>query len=140
MLRQFRNSIHDKRGQAIVEFALVLPILLFLVFGIMEGGRVMFEQIIVTEAAREGARVAIVNTNNANITTAITTAVDKFGAGMITTITYRNATNNVVGTPVAGGTATVLVTANVPIVTPLMSAVFNPNPFPVSGTATMRME
>ena len=44
------------RGAAAVEMALVLPLLLFLVFGIVDFGRMLNAQIVLTEAAREGAR------------------------------------------------------------------------------------
>lgn len=46
------------RGAAAVEFALVLPLLLMLVFGIVDFGRLFFAQVSVTQAAREGARLA----------------------------------------------------------------------------------
>lgn len=46
------------RGSAAVEFALVLPILLMLIFAIVDFGRMLSAKITVTEAAREGARAA----------------------------------------------------------------------------------
>jgi Flp pilus assembly protein TadG len=56
MLFQFRNN----RGQAMLEFALVLPILLLLVFGIIDFGIIFFDNLVITQAAREGARVGVV--------------------------------------------------------------------------------
>lgn len=46
----------NQRGQALVEMALILPFLLMLVVGIVEGGVVLNRQIVVVNAAREGAR------------------------------------------------------------------------------------
>lgn len=46
------------RGAAAVEFALVLPLLLLLVFGIVDFGRAYNMQIALTQGAREGVRVA----------------------------------------------------------------------------------
>ncbi len=46
------------RGAAAVEFALVLPLLVLLVFGIIDFGRMLTTKITLTEAAREGARAA----------------------------------------------------------------------------------
>lgn len=49
-----------RRGTASVEFALVLPLLLALLFGIIEFGFVFKDQLSLQQAAREGARVAAV--------------------------------------------------------------------------------
>jgi Flp pilus assembly protein TadG len=46
------------RGSAAVELALVLPVLLLLVFGLIDFGRALNAQITLTQAAREGARLA----------------------------------------------------------------------------------
>lgn len=46
-----------ERGAAAVEFALVLPILLLLLLGIFEFGRIYNAQLTLTQASREGARV-----------------------------------------------------------------------------------
>ena len=54
--------IQDKRthrGQGLVEFALVLLLLLLIIFGVLDLGRVFFATITITNAAREGARYGI---------------------------------------------------------------------------------
>jgi hypothetical protein len=48
----------DERGQSLVEMALVLPLLLLLLAGIIDFGRAYNNYIIITNAAREGARFA----------------------------------------------------------------------------------
>lgn len=60
------------RGQSLVEFALVLPLFLLLVFGIMDLGLAVFSYNSITNAAREGARLAIVNQDATNVTTKAT--------------------------------------------------------------------
>ena len=50
---------HD-RGAAAVEFALVVPLLLLLVFGIIDYGRFFFDSVSLRQGAREGARQAVV--------------------------------------------------------------------------------
>jgi Flp pilus assembly protein TadG len=52
MMRQFRRET----GQDLVEFALILPLLAALLFGIMELGIVIFSYNTIADAAREGAR------------------------------------------------------------------------------------
>lgn len=50
----------ENRGQSVIEFALVLPLLLVLLFGITEFGRAWMTMNVLTSAAREGARLAVV--------------------------------------------------------------------------------
>lgn len=53
-----------RHGQALVEFALILPILLVLVLALFDAGRAVINYTALTNAARVGARVAIVNQSN----------------------------------------------------------------------------
>lgn len=55
------NRWRKRRGQSLVEMAMVLPLLTFLTFGLLDFGRAYYFQVSVTNAAREGARVAILN-------------------------------------------------------------------------------
>jgi Flp pilus assembly protein TadG len=48
----------DERGAAVLEFAIVLPLLVLFVFGIVEFGRAYSARIELTAAVREGARAA----------------------------------------------------------------------------------
>jgi Flp pilus assembly protein TadG len=48
------------RGQGLVEFALVLPVFMFAVFGVVDGGRYVYQNTVLSQAAREGARLAAV--------------------------------------------------------------------------------
>jgi Flp pilus assembly protein TadG len=58
MKRRPAASDPRDRGSVAVEFALLLPILLLLVFGVVDFGRAISAQITLTQAAREGARLA----------------------------------------------------------------------------------
>ena len=49
----------NRRGVAAVEFALVAPFLILLVFGIIEFGRAIMVQQVLTNASREGSRRAV---------------------------------------------------------------------------------
>jgi Flp pilus assembly protein TadG len=57
----------DRRGQALVEFALVFPILMLMLLGLFDMGRAVFTYNTITNAAREGVRLAIVNQDEAKV-------------------------------------------------------------------------
>lgn len=75
-----KKSFHSKRGSAAIEFAVILPIFLTLLFGMVEFGRVLSVQHVVNSAAREGARVAsLPGTDNATVTSAVETELTNAG-------------------------------------------------------------
>lgn len=59
-----RSGVTDDRGAALVEFALLLPLLLLLVFGVIEFGRGYHTKTTLTHAAREGVRVAALDSGD----------------------------------------------------------------------------
>jgi Flp pilus assembly protein TadG len=65
LARRFRKN---SRGQALVEFALVMPLLLILIISVFEFGRAWNLHQTITDAAREGARTAVVA--NSSVTAA----------------------------------------------------------------------
>jgi Flp pilus assembly protein TadG len=64
MTRRPAKRHASDRGSVAVEFALLLPMLLLIVFGIVDFGRALNAQITLTQAAREGARLAALNQPN----------------------------------------------------------------------------
>lgn len=56
----FKRFLKSEKGQAMVEFALVLPLLLILLCGIIDFGWLYYNQITLNNAAREGARYAVI--------------------------------------------------------------------------------
>ena len=56
-----RTRRRSPRGQALVEFALIVPVLLLLLLGIVEFGRAWNAHQVLTDAAREAARTAVVD-------------------------------------------------------------------------------
>lgn len=64
---RFLNSVPRqvrRRGGALVEFAMVMPLLLLLLVGIMEFGRAWSQTQVITDAARQGARLAALLNNS----------------------------------------------------------------------------
>ena len=60
-------SSRRTRGQALVEFALVIPLFLLMLVALFDLGRAVFAYNTLTNAAREGARLAIVNQDTNSI-------------------------------------------------------------------------
>jgi len=119
--------IKNNRGQALVEFALVLPVLLLFVVGMMDFGLIINQYIVVAEAARE----ALGNTDS-TVTTVATTAASSIDTSQLT-VTISPGT-----TRVRGNSVTVTVAKPVPI-TQFLSSFF-PSGLTVQGTTTMRVE
>jgi Flp pilus assembly protein TadG len=67
MNRRFAVAVASDRGSAAVEFALLLPVLLLLLFGVIDFGRAINAQITLTQAAREGARLASVGQSSSTV-------------------------------------------------------------------------
>jgi Flp pilus assembly protein TadG len=53
------NPVRNERGQSVIEMALTLPLLLLIVFGIIDFGFMFQRYEVVTNAAREGARLGV---------------------------------------------------------------------------------
>jgi Flp pilus assembly protein TadG len=64
LLHRFRQT---EAGQSLVEFSMILPLFLVLLFGMVDFGRAFFTWLLVTNAAREGARVAAVQSDATTI-------------------------------------------------------------------------
>ena len=58
--------VRDEEGVALVEFALVLPMLVMLLFGMLEFGRAINYWLDANHLANEGVRFAVVNRNPCN--------------------------------------------------------------------------
>lgn len=86
MLKRFRNQ----RGNALIETAVTLPIVLLVCVGIFEFGRAYQTWQVLTNAAREGARVSILpDTTDAQVTDAVRNymqagKLSKWGSAAIT--------------------------------------------------------
>lgn len=71
-----------RRGTVLVEAALVLPLLLLLLFGVIEYGWVMLQQHHITQAARHGARVGVVaGATTAEVQSAVASWMETAGLG-----------------------------------------------------------
>ena len=94
-LKRFGHKYGEKkeRGQAMVEFVLVLPVFLLLVFGIVDFGMGFHAWLTVTNSAREGARLGAVRATNAQIVQRVQDTSDTLDAANMT-VTVTNAQGN----------------------------------------------
>src|SRR5207249_4329934 len=101
-----------ERGQGLVEFVLVLPIFLLLVFSIIDFGMGFHAWLTVTNSAREGARVGAVRSTQAQIVQKVKDTSSELNSCNMT-ITVTNAQ----GTP--GTSVIVKVDYDYTLITPL---------------------
>jgi Flp pilus assembly protein TadG len=80
------QKCNRRRGAYVVELAFVVMILIMVLFGVFEYGRFIFIRQVVTNAAREGARYAVVNTLDTTIEADTKAAVKKRMAGVDATV------------------------------------------------------
>ena len=71
-----RGGRRARRGTALLELALVMPILAALLLGVLDFGRMYAEQLTVTAAAREGARDAMHDSSDSNVRTIVITELN----------------------------------------------------------------
>src|SRR5690348_5894749 len=73
--KTFRDRARDQRGQTMVEFALVLPLIAILLFGVIQFGIAFNNYVTLTDAVRAGARKAAVSRQTGNPVGNATSAV-----------------------------------------------------------------
>lgn len=130
----------DERGAVAAEFALLLPVFLTILLGIIEFGMIMYGREIVTNATREGARAGI------------TQGPPKLTAGQITTISHNYLSNTGVNPASVTFTATGAGGANPATLTVQATYTYNflvpyiptmtgiPNPLIINTQTVMRHE
>ena len=124
-----------REGQGLVEFALVVPLLLLLLLGIAEVGRLWMTKNILTGAAREAVRVAAVPPPAGSMAAASARATALLASGGITTAGIV-----VTDAPAAYGNVTVRIDYNAPLLFPGFIPGLGGSTFPLRGTTTMRRE
>ena len=129
-----RRLLRSERGQTMVETAIVLPVVVFMMVAMVDAGRVFHAWIVVTNGAREGARAAAAR-QSADV---VENRVENSMNGWLcddadTTCTFTN----VLGT--SGTPTQVVVTHDVTLLSPLIAAFWG-NVVTLSGDATMQLE
>lgn len=138
-----RSRRRDEKGAAAVEFALVMPILMILIFGIVDFGLAINQYATASNAAREGVRAAALGTRSADVANIVKGYV---GGDTNQEVTVAVSCKTPAGgncssfdaMATSGGTALVTVTIKRPWITPVGAAFANKSI--VSKTSRMRIE
>ena len=142
-----RKRLRGESGQNTVEFALILPILLVILFGIIDFGWLFFNMAMVANSTRSGARYAVVNIENAGDIATLQSMVDtRIRDGLPNYLTNSTAALNV--TVVDDVTAAspydaciaVTVDVKIPLFTPVISTVTGHQYYHMEKTVSMRSE
>jgi Flp pilus assembly protein TadG len=130
----------NERGVAATEFALILPVLLLILFGIIEFGMLMYSRTLITNASREGARAGIVQGPPKRTEGEIVAIASAYLTG--TGVNPANVTFTVTGELLTNpNTLTVTATYPYPFLIPYIPAVVGiPNPLPLTAQTVMRHE
>ena len=124
----------NENGQAMVEFALVLPIILLLLSGIIDFGWIFGNQLMADNACREAARYTAVHyyDSSADDDQAIAAGIIDAKAPTL---------DSSVALSVSGsGDVTTVVTGQVEILTPFLSGFFENGRYTVTATCVMKLE
>lgn len=121
----------SEKGQSLVEFALVVPILALLLFGIVDFGRIFHAYLTIDHAGREAARAASVGKNESEVRQV---AVNSGNSINLTTgqVVVQNA-----GT--SGSEAKITITYPIAPITPIIGTFFAEG-FELTDTTVMRVE
>jgi len=104
-----------EKGTSTVEFALILPLLLLILFAIIEFGFVLYDKAVITNASREGARKGILMRDpRVPVSTIVTTVNTYCASNLISFGTTTTPTTTVSGAPCAASDDDITVTVAYP--------------------------
>ncbi|WP_458413552.1 TadE/TadG family type IV pilus assembly protein [Schinkia sp. CFF1] len=126
--------IKSQKGQAMVELALTLPILILILFGIIDFGRIFHVYLTLENAGREAARIASLGGTDTEIAQMAKQAAPSLNGNNITVTASPSKSYRTTGTYV-----TVTLTYPISFSIPLLSS-FLPDPVMIHSKTVMRVE
>ncbi len=134
LLAARRRGSNRSRAAAVVEFAVVLPLLLSILFGIIEYGWVFMVRQTLQNAAREGCRIAVLSTSVEPYTNVTARVAEVMSPTGLTSYTVQM-------THASDGNPTESVIVSVPYYdVSLMGGFFGTANYDLRGTCSMRKE
>lgn len=124
----------NERGQSLLEFALLVPILLIILAGVLDVGRLYFAYVAVTDAAAEGAAYAAVC--SPNCTDGDIRARAKAASGGLVQVVEDDQVVIERPTIASGAPVTVTVTYEFALATPFINLIVPGGVLPLNAVAT----
>jgi Flp pilus assembly protein TadG len=127
-----RILMKSESGQSLVEFALIVPLLILLLFGIVDFGRIFHAYLTIDHAGREAARAASIGKDDTQVkSTAVTDAVG-------ISLTTDRVVISPNGTRVSGNDVSITITYPITFLTPVIGSIVGP--ITLEDTTVMRVE
>jgi len=134
MRARCRPWLVDRKGQAAVEFALILPVLVLLLLGILQVGIILQDFLQLQQAVEQGARSASLGAADTAIVQTVDTAAPSLSPASLTVTVTPDASQRQSGTYVTVQ-GTYAVTVSVPLLAPLLG-----DHLDIASQSVMRME
>lgn len=126
--------LKNRRGQSMVEMAIILPVLLLVLMGIFEFGRIFNSYLILTNVSREAARSAALGSSDIEITQTINGSIFYLDTSNLTISISPSE-----GSRGSGTNVTINLKYEIDIVTPIIDSII-PDPLIIESQTVMRTE
>lgn len=133
-MHRLRRLFKNESGQSVVEAALVIPLFILILCGILDFGWIFTNQLMVNNCSREGARYAVVHSDEMDLTSLITSRV-------LSTSGIMDTTNLTVDVQFVGSEdIKVTVTNRIKVLTPIAGIFVAGQDIELDSTCVMRVE
>ncbi len=126
--------LKNRKGQSMVEMAIILPVLLLVLMGIFEFGRIFNSYLILTNVSREAARSAALGSSDIEITQTINGSIFYLDTSNLTISISPSE-----GSRGSGTNVTINLKYEIDIVTPIIDSII-PDPLIIESQTVMRTE
>lgn len=129
-----KKFLKNNKGQAIVEIAIIIPILILIIMTIFEFGRIFNTYLIVTHASREGARSAALGSDNIQVVQTVNNSIYYLDSSKLTISISPSQSDRK-----RGSNVNLDLQYDLNIIVPIIDKII-PNPFPIKSKTVMRVE
>lgn len=133
-MKKTAGILNTNKGQSLVETALVLPIIILILTGIIDFGLLFNNYLIISNASREAARNVITGTDDSVVLTLVSNMTFSLDQAQLTVTISPAASSRIRGNEV-----TVDIKYHNYLLTPIISAIV-PNPVNLEAKTSMSME